>query len=115
MRDHTKLRVWELADEVAMQVYSETRTFPSEEKFGLTNQLRRSAVSVASNLVEGCARASEPDYLRVLDIAHGSARELEYQTSLAVRLGFLESDSKLPGATIQLSKMLNALISSLRA
>ena len=115
MRDHTKLRAWEWADEVAMLVYVETRGFPGEERFGLTSQLRRTAVSVASNLVEGCARSSEADYLRFLDIAHGSARELEYQISLALRLNFLDSSSRLPVMTVQLSKMINALITSLRA
>lgn len=115
MRDHTRLRAWELADEVVLKVYEETRRFPDEERFGLSHQLRRSGVSVASNLVEGSARSSEADDLRFLDIAHGSARELEYQVSLAIRLGFLASDSPLPDMTIQPSKMLNALISSLRA
>lgn len=103
MRDHTKLRAWELADELALVIYRESREFPIEERFGLTNQIRRSAVSVASNIV-----------LRFLDIAHGSARELEYQITLAQRLGFLASGTRLPARTVQLSKMLNALITSLR-
>lgn len=115
MRDHTKLRAWELADAVALLAYRETQGFPEGERVGLTHQIRKSAVSVASNIVEGCGRASEADYLRFLDIAHGSARELEYQASLATRLGFLERAAQLPSMTIQLSKTINALISSLRA
>ena len=92
MRDHTKLWTFELADALPIQVYRATAGFPSEEQFGLTSQMRRAAVSVASNIVEGCARRSEADYLRFLDMAYGSARELEYQASLAHRLGFLAAD-----------------------
>ena len=69
MRDHTKLRAFELADEVAMLVYRVTAGFPKEELFGLTSQIRRAAVSVSSNIVEGCARDSEAEYLRFLKIA----------------------------------------------
>ena len=76
MRDHSKLRAFELADEVALLVYKSTRSFPREELYGLTSQLRRSAVSVPSNIVEGCGRNSEADYMRFLDIAYGSLKEL---------------------------------------
>jgi len=96
MRDHTQLRAFELADEVAMLVYRTTAGFPKEELFGLTSQLRRAAVSVPSNIVEGCARDSEADYLRFLNIAFGSLRELHYQLHLSKRLGFLcNKDSSL--------------------
>jgi len=97
-----------------MKVYEETRTFPAEERFGLSAQLRSSALSVASNLVEGCARHSETEFLRFLDIAYGSARELEYQLSLASRLGFIPAESLLPGKSTELSKILNGLIRSIR-
>lgn len=64
MRDHTKLRAFEPADEVALLVYRVTAGFPREELYGLTSQIRRAAVSVSSNIVEGCARDSQPDYLQ---------------------------------------------------
>ena len=88
MRDHKKLRAFELADEVALATYKLTQSFPKEEIYGLTSQMRRAAVSVPSNIVEGCARDSHNDFVHFLDIAFGSLRELRYQTSLSSRLGF---------------------------
>ncbi|MDA7888410.1 four helix bundle protein, partial [Akkermansiaceae bacterium] len=82
MRDHTKLKAFELVDRLACSVYSNTASFPKEEMFGLTSQLRRAAVSIASNIVEGSARHSKAEYLHFLDIAYGSAREVEYQIGL---------------------------------
>ena len=116
MRDHTKLRAFELADELAVAVYQSTKTFPNTEQFGLTSQMRRAAVSAASNIVEGCARHGEHDYIRFLEIAYGSARELQYQISLAYRLGYLDSRSHqaLSAASEETSKVLNGLIRSLR-
>ena len=116
MRDHTRLRAFELADQLAVDVYLATQSFPREEQFGLTNQMRRAAVSVASNIVEGCARSSEKDYLRFLDIAYGSVREVEYQISLAVKLGFFSEDDghQLAAVAEEASKVLNGLIRSIR-
>jgi four helix bundle protein len=116
VRDHTKLRAFELADEVAMLVYQITAEFPKEELFGLTSQIRRAAVSVASNIVEGCARDSEADYLRFLNIAFGSLRELHYQLNLSKRLGFLpnEDSSLIEPKVVETEKVLNGLIRALR-
>ncbi len=116
MRDHKKLRAFELADELALSVYKKTASFPSDERFGLTSQMRRCAVSVASNIVEGCARNTQADYLRFLDIAFGSVRELEYQLSLAKRLGYLEANVAEPieALRIETAKVLGGLIISLR-
>ncbi|NCD34041.1 MAG: four helix bundle protein [Spartobacteria bacterium] len=116
MRDHTKLRAsFELADEVAVLLYSMTRVFPKEEVYGLTSQMRRAAVSIPSNIVEGCARSSEADYVRFLGYAYGSARELGYQCSLAKRLGyFLDDEQHLLNKLQETEKVLGALIRSLR-
>jgi four helix bundle protein len=116
MRDHRKLRAFELADQLAMRVYVQTRSFPREELFGLTSQMRRAAVSVASNIVEGCARHSQADYARFLDLAFGSARELDYQISLAKRLQYmsLEDADALSGLAEECLKVLSGLIRSLR-
>jgi len=89
MRDHTKLRAFELADEVALTIYKVTKDFPKEEVFGLVSQMRRASVSVPSNIVEGCARLTLADYRRFIEIAYGSLKELHYQYSLAGRLGYL--------------------------
>jgi four helix bundle protein len=116
VRDHTKFRAFELADEVAILVYRVTAGFPKEELFGLTSQLRRAAVSVPSNIVEGCARDSEADYLRFLNIAFGSLRELHYQLRLSKRLGFLRNEdvSLLEPKVVETEKVLNGLIRALR-
>ena len=116
MRDHTKLRAFELADEVAVLVYRLTAGFPREELYGLTSQMRRAAVSVPSNIVEGCARDSQADYLRFLYIAFGSLRELHYQLSLSKRLGFLrnQDSSLLEAKIVETEKVLNGLIRALR-
>jgi len=116
MRDHTKLRAFELADEVAVSVYSVTAGFPREELYGLTSQMRRAAVSVPSNIVEGCARDSQADYLRFLNMAFGSLRELRYQLSLSKRLGFLcnQDSSLILTKAAETEKVLNGLIQALR-
>jgi four helix bundle protein len=116
MRDHRNLRAFELADQLALAVYQTTKTFPKDEIFGMTSQIRRAAVSVPSNIVEGCARNSNADFLRFLDIAFGSGRELEYQLSLATRLGYIDQgeSQQLDAIVNELMKVLSGLIKSQR-
>lgn len=85
MRDHEKLHAFRLADDLAVLIYMLTTAFPREELYGLTAQMRRAAVSIPSNIVEGCARESRTEYLRFLEIAFGSLRELHYQFGLSKR------------------------------
>jgi four helix bundle protein len=116
MRDHTRLRAFELADELAITICRATQNFPREEQFGLTSQMRRCSVSVASNIVEGCARHTEADYLRFLDMSYGSVRELEYQVSLSKRLGFMSPQlgDETAARAAETAKVINGLIRSLR-
>src|SRR5262245_52400173 len=117
MRDHRKLRAFHLADQLALAIYTATKSFPKAEQFGLTSQLRRAAVSIASNIVEGCARSSEADYIRFLDMAFGSVREVEYQLSLAARLGYMSSESaaELAQQADETAKVIAGLLRSLRS
>lgn len=116
MRDHRKLRAFELADTLAMAVYSATQKFPKEEMFGLTSQMRRAAVSVAANIVEGCARESTKEYLNFLNLAFGSLREAGYLIDLAHRLRYIpdECASGLTDQYAECARVLSGLIRSLR-
>ena len=117
MRDHTKLRAFELADQVVLLIYQVTRKFPKSEMYGLTSQMRRSAVSVPSNIVEGCARESQTEYLRFLEIAFASLRELHYQVGLSRRLGYFKGYdiSNCEAIIIETEKVLGALLRSMRS
>jgi four helix bundle protein len=88
IQSHRDLHIWQLGMQVAEDVYSLTKAFPADERFGLTSQLRRAAVSVPANIAEGNARDSTKDYLRFLAIAVGSLAEVETFLELATRLGF---------------------------
>ena len=83
MRDFRELKVWEKSHQLALEVYSATTKFPKEELYGLTSQVRRSAVSIPANISEGCGRDSPAELLRFCRIAMGSASELEYELLLA--------------------------------
>jgi four helix bundle protein len=90
---HKDLDVWKKAMDLAAQVYSLTARFPKEELYGLTSQIRRSAVSIPSYIAEGAARHSRKEFIQFLHIASGSVAELETQLLLAIRMGFIPGDS----------------------
>jgi four helix bundle protein len=90
MRDHRKLRVWQDAHRLALELYADTRSFPVDERFGLTRQMRRAAASIPMNMSEGAGRSSRAVYARFLDIATASANEVDYQLLLARDLAYLD-------------------------
>jgi four helix bundle protein len=116
MQDFRNLKVWEKAHALTLEVYRSTRGFPSEERFGLTAQLRRSCSSVPANLAEGCARASSIDFARFVNNAAGSASETDYHLVLARDLEYLSEPSYLPlfEQISEVKRMLNAFERTLR-
>src|SRR6266576_2410596 len=92
MRDYTKIEAWRLADDLTVAIYERTRSFPRDEIYGLTSQLRPAAYSVPANIVEGASRESKKDYLHFLYIARGSLSETQYFLHLAQRLDYLSSE-----------------------
>lgn len=112
-----KLDTWHEAIHFADLVYQLTRSFPAEERFGLTNQMRRAAVSISSNIAEGCSRSSRVDYARFVEIATGSLFEVVSQATVSRNQGFLSQPNhqKLYQAAGKQSRMLSGLRKSLEA
>jgi four helix bundle protein len=115
MFNFEKLEVWRKSLEFADLVYRLTRTFPDEERFGLTNQMRRASVSVSSNIAEGSSRSSKTDYSRFVELAAGSLFEVISQSHIALRQAYLsEADFSLMHTSAEeLSRMLSGLKSYL--
>jgi len=112
--DFRDLILWQRAMELALLVYQITRTFPPQELYGLTGQLRRAAVSIPSNIAEGAARRTTRDFINFLHIARGSLAELNTQLILAVRLGFTDSQSDWEPSIDEVGRLLNAVIKGLQ-
>lgn len=112
MRDYTKIDAWKLADDLTVAIYERTRSFPREEIYGLTSQLRRASYSVPANIVEGSSRESKKDYLHFLYISRGSLSEAQYFIHLSRRLGYLSEQEAdvLIGQTRQTFACLHGLI-----
>ena len=112
MRDYTKIDAWRLADDLTVAIYDKTRSFPKDELYGLTSQIRRASYSAPANIVEGSSRESKRDYLHFLYIARGSLSETQYFIHLARRLGYLAPGEaeELHNQTKQVFACLHGLI-----
>lgn len=112
-----KLQVWQRAVTLADIVYELTEHFPKDERFGLTNQMRRAAISISSNIAEGTSRSSDTEFARYLEIAYGSLMEIMSQAFVAERRGFLgkEQLAQLKSESGEVARMLSGLRESLRS
>ncbi|MGB8705259.1 MAG: four helix bundle protein [Gillisia sp.] len=114
MKSHKDLTVYKTSLDYVISIYKLTENFPIEEKFGLTSQLRRSSVSVPSNIAEGAARESKKEFCRFLYISLGSLAESETQKEIAYRLGYISEEKELEEESIYIRRMLLKLIKSLK-
>ena len=117
MKDFRQLKVWEKSHQLALAVYKATKEFPKEELYGLPSQIRRSSMSIPSNMTEGCGQFTDANFARFLQMAMGSASETEYQIILAHDLDFLPKDTykQLHNEVEEIKRMLASLLKTLRA
>ena len=116
MQTYRDLIVWQKSMSIVMMLYNETKSFPKEEIFGLTSQIRRSVVSIPSNIAEGYGRNSTRDYIRYLQIASGSLYEFQTQLAISFHLGYLgkEKYDEINFLSTEIEKMLSSLISKVK-
>src|SRR5688500_14881682 len=116
MKDYRTLNVWKSGHALTLEVYKQTKAFPKEELFALTSQLRRAAASIPANIAEGCGRDGDAELKRFLNIALGSACEVDYFVLLAGELGYLDPKvhASLADDTIQLRRQIGAFIRKLK-
>ena len=117
MKDFKQLKVWEKSHSLSLETYKATKTFPKEELYGLTSQIRRAVVSIKANIAEGCGRTGDPELGRFLRISIGSASELECHLLLARDLGFLArvDHDRLVRAVSHVKRMLTSFTKKLTA
>ena len=115
MRDFRQLKVWRKAHELTLATYRATRSFPKEELYGLTSQIRRACASIPANVAEGCGRTGGAEFARFLNIAMGSASELEYHLLLSNDLGLLDGKRhlELSAGVVEVKRMLTGFIQKL--
>lgn len=115
MKTHEDLLVWRKSIDFVVKLYKLTKTFPENEKYGLTNQMRRAAVSISSNIAEGAARGSDKEFVRFLYMSRASAVEIETQLIIAENLGFIQHyDSVLRSDLNAISRMITSLINKIK-
>ncbi|MBW2466538.1 MAG: four helix bundle protein [Deltaproteobacteria bacterium] len=117
MKNFKELLVWQKAHLLTLSLYKITKCFPEDEKYGLVSQIKRAACSIAANIAEGCGGNSDTEFARYLQIALGSASELEYHILLAHDLKMIDASNyeKLTNDVVEIKKMLTSFIKKLRA
>ncbi len=117
MKDFRELKVWEKGHHLALEIYRATAKFPKDELYGLTSQIRRSCVSIPANIAEECGRNGDTELARFLQIAMGSASELEYHLLLSRDLGLVDAANydQLARETTEVKRMLTSFIQTLKA
>lgn len=116
MKNFRDLKVWQKSHELTLSVYNVTKTFPREELYGLTSQIRRASSSIPANIAEGCGRQGNAEFARFLQIAFGSANELEYHLILSRDLKILDSEQhrQIENQLLEVKRMLAALLIKVR-
>ena len=116
MRDFRNYKVWHLSLDFVEEIYRITDSFPSEERYGLSSQMRRAAISIVSNIAEGASRSSEIDFARFIEMSVGSTFEIETQIIVAVRLSYIEQKvaDMLIDSLKNIQKILNSLLTKIR-
>jgi four helix bundle protein len=115
IKSHKDLKVWQESMDLVVEIYKLTKFFPKEEQFGLTSQMRRSSISIPSNIAEGAGRKGSKEFNRFLYIALGSLAEIETQLEIAYRLNYIENNSEINEKIIYIRRMLTKLIKSLNS
>ena len=117
MQDFRKLKVWQRGHKLTLAVYQATVKFPKEELYGLTSQIRRASASIPANIAEGCGRGGKAELARYLQVAMGSASEVEYHILLARDLGLFEGPqhNELQAIVTEVKRMLSSLIAKVRS
>lgn len=116
MRDYKKYDVWKKSHKLALEVYNVTKSLPKDEVYGITSQLRRASLSIPTNIVEGTGRNSEKEFAYFINIASGSAAEVEYLIEFSMDYGYINSKEheELNDKVIVVRKMLSALYSKVK-
>ena len=114
MANYKDLKVWQKAIDLVVDVYSEISNFPHVERFALSDQIRRCSVSIPSNIAEGAGRNHTKEFVQFLSVSLGSLYELQTQLEIAKRVGYIANTQELDRKTLEIEKMLNALISSIK-
>src|SRR5579864_677410 len=117
MQDFRKLKVWDKAHALTLDVYKASKSFPREEMYGLTSQMRRASASIAANIAEGSCRKGDAEFARFLQMAAGSASEVEYHLLLSRDLELLQNADfqRLTSEVVEVKRMLASLMQKLRA